>query len=38
MGGGRIRGIFHCFGGSVDEAVEIMEMGMYLGYRWSGNF
>jgi TatD DNase family protein len=26
-----IRGIFHCFGGSVDEATEIMEMGMYLG-------
>jgi TatD DNase family protein len=26
-----IRGIFHCFGGSVDEAMEIMDMGMYLG-------
>jgi TatD DNase family protein len=26
-----IRGIFHCFGGSVEEAAEIMDMGMYLG-------
>jgi len=31
IGSGRIRGIFHCFGGTVDEATEIMEMGMYLG-------
>jgi TatD DNase family protein len=26
-----IRGIFHCFGGSVEEAEEIMGLGMYLG-------
>jgi TatD DNase family protein len=30
-GNGRIRGIFHCFGGSAEEAHEIMDMGMYLG-------
>lgn len=26
-----LRGIFHCFGGSVDEARSIIEMGFYLG-------
>jgi TatD DNase family protein len=26
-----IRGVFHCFGGSANEAEEIMDMGMYLG-------
>jgi TatD DNase family protein len=31
IGNGRVRGIFHCFGGSVEEAQEIMEMGMFLG-------
>lgn len=31
VGRGAIRGIFHCFGGTVDEAREIMDMGMYLG-------
>ena len=31
VGNGRIRGIFHCFGGSAAEAREIMEMGMYIG-------
>lgn len=31
IGDGRIRGIFHCFGGSVADAREIMDMGMYLG-------
>jgi TatD DNase family protein len=30
-GHGRIRGIFHCFGGSLEEAREIIELGMYLG-------
>jgi TatD DNase family protein len=30
-GNGRIRGIFHCFGGSADEAREITALGMYLG-------
>jgi TatD DNase family protein len=31
VGNGRIRGIFHCFGGTVADANEIMDMGMYLG-------
>lgn len=31
VGNGRIRGIFHCFGGTAAEALEIMDMGMYLG-------
>lgn len=31
VGNGRIRGIFHCFGGNPDEAREVMELGMYLG-------
>ncbi len=31
VGNGSIKGIFHCFGGSIDEAGEIMDMGMYLG-------
>lgn len=31
VGQGRIRGIFHCFGGTRTEAEEIMELGMYLG-------
>jgi TatD DNase family protein len=31
IGNGRTRGIFHCFGGTIEEASEIMEMGMYLG-------
>lgn len=26
-----IRGIFHCFGGSLNEAEQIMDMGFYLG-------
>lgn len=26
-----LKGIFHCFGGSVDEAHQIIEMGFYLG-------
>lgn len=26
-----LKGIFHCFGGSVDEANQIIEMGFYLG-------
>ncbi len=30
-GGGKVRGIFHCFGGTVDEAREIIDLGMYLG-------
>jgi TatD DNase family protein len=30
-GNGNIRGIFHCFGGTAEEAREIMELGMYLG-------
>jgi TatD DNase family protein len=28
---GYIQGIFHCFGGSREEAEEIMDLGMYLG-------
>ncbi len=31
VGNGALRGIFHCFGGTVEEAREIMDMGMYLG-------
>ena len=27
----RLNGIFHCFGGSVEEAREIIDMGFYLG-------
>ena len=30
-GNGNIRGIFHCFGGTTNEAREIIELGMYLG-------
>lgn len=26
-----LTGVFHCFSGSIDEAVEIIEMGFYLG-------
>jgi TatD DNase family protein len=26
-----LTGVFHCFSGSIDEAVEILEMGFYLG-------
>jgi TatD DNase family protein len=28
---GKIRGIFHCFSGSVEEAHEIIKLGFYLG-------
>lgn len=28
---GRLRGIFHCFSGSVEEAREIIDLGFYLG-------
>ena len=28
---GKLKGIFHCFGGSMDEAKQIVELGMYLG-------
>ncbi len=28
---GRIKGIFHCFGGSVEEANQIIDLGLYLG-------
>jgi len=31
VGKGRIRGVFHCFGGGVEEAEQIMELGMFLG-------
>ena len=27
----RLKGIFHCFGGSVDQAKQIIELGFYLG-------
>ena len=27
----KLRGIFHCFGGTVDEAKQIIELGFYLG-------
>ncbi|MCC6816252.1 MAG: TatD family hydrolase [Saprospiraceae bacterium] len=26
-----IKGVFHCFGGTVDQAIQIIKMGMYLG-------
>jgi len=28
---GRLKGIFHCFGGSVEQAKEIIDLGFYLG-------
>jgi TatD DNase family protein len=28
---GKVTGIFHCFSGTVDEAKQIMELGLYLG-------
>ena len=28
---GKLKGIFHCFGGSMDEAKQIIELGLYLG-------
>lgn len=28
---GKLRGIFHCFGGSLEEAREIIDLGFYLG-------
>ena len=28
---GKLKGIFHCFGGSMEEAKEIVELGLYLG-------
>ncbi len=28
---GRVKGIFHCFGGTVEEAKQIIELGFYLG-------
>jgi TatD DNase family protein len=31
LGVGKIRGIFHCFSGSLEEAKTIMDLGMYLG-------
>lgn len=31
VGNGRIRGVFHCFGGTIDEADEIIRLGMFLG-------
>lgn len=31
VGNGKIRGVFHCFGGSVAQAREVMDLGMYLG-------
>ena len=31
LGKGKIRGIFHCFSGSVEEAKAILDLGMYLG-------
>ncbi len=39
---GRVKGIFHCFGGTVEEAKQIIDLGFYLGiggvvtYRNSG--
>ena len=30
-GGGKIRGIFHCFGGDARQARKVIEMGFYLG-------
>ncbi len=29
--GGKAKGIFHCFGGTLDEAKEIIALGLYLG-------
>lgn len=29
--GGKLRGVFHCFGGSLDDALAIVELGFYLG-------
>lgn len=29
--GGNLKGIFHCFGGSITEAMQIIDMGFYLG-------
>lgn len=31
VGNGQIKGVFHCFGGSVVQALDIMELGMYMG-------
>ena len=31
----KLRGIFHCFGGSVEEAEAIFELGFYIGNRRS---
>ncbi len=28
---GQLRGIFHCFGGTIDEAQQIIELGFYMG-------
>ncbi|HYD21643.1 MAG TPA: TatD family hydrolase [Flavipsychrobacter sp.] len=28
---GKLKGIFHCFGGTLDEAKQIIDLGMYLG-------
>ncbi len=28
---GRVKGIFHCFGGTLDEAKQIIDLGFYLG-------
>lgn len=28
---GQVQGIFHCFSGTIEDAMEITEMGMYLG-------
>ena len=28
---GKLKGIFHCFGGSMEEAKQIVELGFYLG-------
>lgn len=29
--GGKIKGVFHCFSGSVEQALKVMDLGMYLG-------
>ena len=29
-----LTGIFHCFGGSLEEAEQIMELGFYMGIGW----
>lgn len=31
IGNGKIRGVFHCFGGTEKQAKQIMDMNMYLG-------